>query len=66
VKNIEANPQVRMQIRGRWCSGEAHLVPDDDARRRLAQLPRFNSAMVRMLGTELLTIRVDLNIDDLP
>jgi len=34
-------------------------VPDDDAALRLTQLPRFNSAMVRALGTKPLTVRVD-------
>lgn len=61
VRNIEADPRVRLQILGRWHTGTAHLLPDDDPRRRLRELPRFNSWNVRMLGTDLVTIRVDLD-----
>ncbi|QPP09116.1 nitroreductase family deazaflavin-dependent oxidoreductase [Streptomyces bathyalis] len=60
VRNIKADPHVRVRIRGRWHSGTAHLVPHDDARARLRTLRRFNSAAVRALGTHLLTVRVDL------
>ncbi|WP_338693235.1 nitroreductase/quinone reductase family protein [Streptomyces sp. Q6] len=60
VRNIQADPEVRVRIRGRWHHGTAHLLPDDDARARLTSLPRYNSAAVRVLGTELLTLRVDL------
>ncbi|MBB3605569.1 deazaflavin-dependent oxidoreductase (nitroreductase family) [Mycolicibacterium sp. BK556] len=61
VRNIEANPRVRVRVRGRWHSGTATLLPDDDARARLAVLPRMNSAAVRAMGDNLLTIRVDLD-----
>jgi hypothetical protein len=50
-----------MRIRGRWRSGTAHLLPDDDPIERLAQLPGGNSALVRLMGSDLLTIRVDLD-----
>ena len=60
VKNIQANPNVRVRLRGRWHNGTAHLVPDDDPRARLRELPQFNSFGVRTFGTNLLTIRVDL------
>ncbi|MFD8570306.1 nitroreductase/quinone reductase family protein [Streptomyces sp. NPDC057694] len=60
VRNIAASPDVRVRIRGRWYHGVAHLVPQDDARARLKSLPLLNSAAVRALGDELLTIRVDL------
>jgi deazaflavin-dependent oxidoreductase (nitroreductase family) len=60
VRNIKANNVVRLRIKGRWHRGTAVLVPDDDAALRLKQLPRFNSAMVRALGTKPLTVRVDL------
>ena len=61
VYNIKANPAVRVRIDGRWRNGTAHLLPDDDARLRLRSLPRLNSAGVRTMGTDLLTIRVDLD-----
>lgn len=61
VRNIKANNRVRIRIRGRWRAGTASPLPDDDPHARLATLPRFNSAMVRALGTDLLTVRVDLD-----
>lgn len=61
VKNIQSNPQVRVRLRGRWLTGTAHLVPEDDPRARLRSLPQFNSMGVRTFGTNLLTIRVDLS-----
>ncbi|MFF1811528.1 nitroreductase/quinone reductase family protein [Streptomyces sp. NPDC058251] len=60
VRNILADPRVRVRIRGRWHTGTAHLLPDDDPRARLRTLPRINSAAVRALGGGLLTVRVDL------
>jgi deazaflavin-dependent oxidoreductase (nitroreductase family) len=60
VKNIKANPNVRVRLGGRWHTGTAHLLPDDDPHERLRSLPRFNSFGVRTFGTNLLTIRVDL------
>lgn len=60
VRNIRADPRVRVRIKGQWHSGTAHLLPEDDARARLKALPRGNSAAVRTLGTDLLTVRVDL------
>lgn len=61
VRNIKANPSVRVRIGGRWRNGTAHLLPDDDPVARLGSLPTLNSAMVRIMGTDLLTIRVDLD-----
>jgi deazaflavin-dependent oxidoreductase (nitroreductase family) len=61
VHNIKADPAVRLRLGGQWRSGVAHLLPDDDPWVRLRSLPRLNSAGVRTMGTELLTIRVDLD-----
>ena len=61
VRNIMANPRVRVRILGRWHTGTAHLLPDDDPRARLKKLPRMNSMAVRAFGTGLLTVRVDLD-----
>ena len=60
VRNIRADPRVRVRIHGTWHTGTAHPLPEDDARARLKALPRYNSAAVRALGTDLLTVRVDL------
>jgi deazaflavin-dependent oxidoreductase (nitroreductase family) len=67
VRNIEANPRVRLRIGRRWRSGTAHLVPDDDPRDRLRHIAskrrtaRINAATVRLMGTDLVTIRIDLS-----
>jgi deazaflavin-dependent oxidoreductase (nitroreductase family) len=61
VKNVEANPRVRVCIRGRWRTGTARVLADDDARARQRTLPRLNSAVVRAVGTDLLTVRIDLD-----
>ncbi|MEV5933771.1 nitroreductase/quinone reductase family protein [Streptomyces sp. NPDC052079] len=61
VRNIQADPRVRVRIRGRWHTGTAHLLPDDDPVARLRTLPRFNSLGVRTFGAGLLTVRVDLD-----
>jgi deazaflavin-dependent oxidoreductase (nitroreductase family) len=60
VRNIQADPRVRVRIGGRWHHGTAHLLPDDDPVARLRTLPRANSSAVRAVGSQLLTIRVDL------
>ena len=70
VLNIAANPHVRLKLRdglrSRWHTGKAHLLSDDDPRERqrwlAKQLPSSasNSALVRFFGTQLLTIRIDL------
>jgi deazaflavin-dependent oxidoreductase (nitroreductase family) len=60
VRNIQADPRVRVRLRGKWRSGTAHLVPNDDPHARLRSLPQFNSFGVRTFGTNLLTVRVDL------
>lgn len=63
VKNMTAQPQVRLRIRRQWHTGTAHLMPDDDPQARLRSLPRMNSSAVRAMGTDLLTIRIDLEAD---
>ncbi|MEV5009059.1 MULTISPECIES: nitroreductase/quinone reductase family protein [unclassified Streptomyces] len=60
VRNIRADPEVRVRIRGRWYEGTAYPLPDDDPVARLRGLPRLNSTAVRALGTDLLTVRVGL------
>ncbi|WP_381793157.1 nitroreductase/quinone reductase family protein [Streptomyces niveus] len=60
VRNILADPRVRVRIKGTWHTGTAHPMPEDDPRERLRKLPTGNSAVVRLMGTNLLTVRVDL------
>lgn len=67
VRNIEADPRVRVCLRGQWRAGTAQLLPEDDPRARQKELDRrslgarINAAAVRTVGTDLLTVRVDLD-----
>jgi deazaflavin-dependent oxidoreductase (nitroreductase family) len=60
VRNIQANPRVRVRLRGKWRSGTAQLMPDDDPHARLRDQSQVNAFGVRTFGNNLLTIRVDL------
>jgi deazaflavin-dependent oxidoreductase (nitroreductase family) len=71
IRNIENNSRVRVKLRdgfwARWHSGTAHVLRDDDPRERqnwlAAKVPgsSSNAAAVRLFGTELLTVRIDLD-----
>jgi len=71
VRNIQRCPQVRLKLRRGWrfvwVTGTAHLLPDDDPYARQRRLSRWhplramNLAVVRIMGTNLLTIRIDLH-----
>ena len=65
VRNIQAQPRVRVNADGRWRDGVAQIV-DDDPQERLAKIvahnprARGNAQIVRQTGTEHLVIRIDL------
>jgi deazaflavin-dependent oxidoreductase (nitroreductase family) len=62
VRNIQADPRVRVNVGGRWRSGTAHILPDEDPYARLRALRRpLNDAMLLAVGTRQLVIRVDLD-----
>lgn len=62
VRNIVADPRVRVKVRGAWRTGTAHPLPDDDPRERLRKIGlRANGAVVQLMGTDLLTVRIDLD-----
>ena len=71
VRNIMGNPHVRLKLRdglrARWYTGIAHLLSDDDPRERQRWLANklrssaSNAAAVRFFGTQLLTVRIDLD-----
>jgi deazaflavin-dependent oxidoreductase (nitroreductase family) len=61
VKNIQADPRVRVKVGRRWMSGTAVILPDDDPYERMRRLKRANDAAVRLIGTQHLVIRVDLD-----
>jgi deazaflavin-dependent oxidoreductase (nitroreductase family) len=62
VKNIKADPRVRVKVGRRWYSGTAHILEDDDPYARLRKLRRpVNDSMLLAVGTQQLTIRIDLD-----
>jgi deazaflavin-dependent oxidoreductase (nitroreductase family) len=71
VRNLETNPRARVRLRQRgrliWRSGTAHLMPTDDPRTRQRMIVGssisrgINSLGVRLMGTDLLTVRIDLD-----
>ena len=62
VKNIVANPRVRVKVGRTWFSGTAHILEDDDPIERIRWLGRpMNDTALRAVGTEHLVIRVDLD-----
>ena len=71
VRNIEHDLHVRLKLRNglrtRWYAGTAHLLRDDDPRERqrwlAIHLPNSagNARAVRFFGTQLLTVRIDLD-----
>lgn len=71
VRNIESNPRVRLKLRdglrARWYTGHAHLLPQDDPQERQRWLSQqkpgsaSNAAAVRLFGTQLLSVRIDLD-----
>lgn len=62
VRNLEDDPRVRVFTHGRWRTGTAHVLPDDDPYARLRWLRRpVNDAALLAVGTEQLVVRVDLD-----
>ncbi len=61
VKNIQKQPRVRVKVGRRWYEGTAWILPGDDPRARLRWLGRpVNDTLLRLVGTEQVTIRIDL------
>jgi deazaflavin-dependent oxidoreductase (nitroreductase family) len=66
VRNLEAEPRVRVKLGRRWHTGTAHVLPDADPQARLAWLrsqPRtwLNAHTIAAMATDLLVVRVDLD-----
>lgn len=62
VKNIRKDPRVRIKVGRTWRTGNAHILEDDDVQARFKMLHRpLNDALVRAVGTEQMTIRIDLD-----
>ena len=65
VRNMVAEPRVRVYVGHRWRAGTAHLLPDDDPIERQRRLPgRLNARVVRLMATDLMTVRIDLDPAD--
>jgi deazaflavin-dependent oxidoreductase (nitroreductase family) len=69
VRNIEANPPVRVRAgsRAAWRTGMAYVVEDDDPTQRVRILGesdpwrRLCLGASKTMGTNLLTVRIDLD-----
>ena len=62
VRNIQADPRVRVKVAGRWRTGTAALLPGEDPYARMRELGRpVNDSLLLGVGTEQLVIRVDLD-----
>jgi deazaflavin-dependent oxidoreductase (nitroreductase family) len=62
VRNIERNPAVRVKIGRRWRTGVATVLDGDDTGARSRALPhRMDAALGRLMATEPLTVRIDLD-----
>ena len=69
VRNLEADPRVRLRMSGRWVPATAHIADDDDPQARLATFGRAgHERAVRTAGTALLSLRFepDHNADKPP
>jgi deazaflavin-dependent oxidoreductase (nitroreductase family) len=65
VRNILADPRVRVKVAGRWREGIARPLFEDDPVARSRTLPyRWDAAIGRLMASEPLTIRIDLLDDD--
>jgi deazaflavin-dependent oxidoreductase (nitroreductase family) len=66
VRNLRADPRVRIRIAVRWRTGTAVLLPDDDVLARSRTLRyRWDAAIGRIMATTPMTIRIDLE-EDIP
>jgi deazaflavin-dependent oxidoreductase (nitroreductase family) len=60
VRNLEADPDLRVRVRREWRQARGHIVDDDDPQARLDMFGRRRHAeAVRRLGTDLTTLRFD-------
>lgn len=73
VRNLQADPRIRVKADGQWRTGTAEVLPDDDVSARvqtiLAARPGLSRKIdaklldlsVATLGTEPVTVRMDLD-----
>jgi deazaflavin-dependent oxidoreductase (nitroreductase family) len=64
VRNLQAEPRVRIKVGGIWRSGTATVLPDDDPGFRSRTLPyQWDAAIGRVMASAPLSIRIDLDAD---
>lgn len=75
VRNLQADPHVRVKVGDRWRDGTAEVLPDDDVRARVRTIldakpglarradAKLLDASISILGTEPVTVRIDLEPD---
>jgi deazaflavin-dependent oxidoreductase (nitroreductase family) len=62
VRNLQAEPRVRVKVGGEWRAGTAAVLPGDDSAARSRTLPyHWDAAIGRMMASAPLTIRIDLD-----
>ncbi len=62
VRNLQAEARVRVKTSGVWRAGTAIVLPGDDADARSRTLPhQWDKALGRLMASEPLTIRIDLD-----
>jgi deazaflavin-dependent oxidoreductase (nitroreductase family) len=72
VRNLRANPRVRVKVGRSWHSGTAHVVAEDDWSHRLDEIgdavgwtrrldARLLRWFIRVLQTHPVTVRIDLD-----
>ena len=62
VRNLQAEPRVRVKVRGKWRSGTAVVLSGDDPAARSRTLPyQWDAAIGRMMASAPLIIRIDLD-----
>jgi deazaflavin-dependent oxidoreductase (nitroreductase family) len=67
VRNLRKNPTVRVKVGGRWHTGTAQLLLDDDPVARSRTLPyQWDAAIGRLMASCPLSIRIDLDRPDAP
>ena len=76
VRNIARDPRVRVRLRigwrYRWVAGAAEILPDDDPLARQRRIVRrhplraLNAMNLRVLGADLFTVRIALDLGCTP
>ena len=62
VRNLRAEPRVRVKVRGTWRAGTATVLPGDDPVARSRTLPyQWDAALGRLMASAPVTVRIDLD-----